>query len=342
MKARHILIAAGFCLVLSSFAFANGTKEVQAKSTSGKAINIALAMQSARTDQLSWAIANRIKDGIEKASNGEITVQILGPEVGNVEQELQGTSAGEYQMNQQADTVIEDYAPKYAVTAVPFLFPNPKSLQTALNGSIGQKINEALIKNGNVRILGRSMRGARELTANKPIRTLADLKGLKLRVPEIKTWVQIWKQLGALPTPVAWGEVYSALQTGLVDGQENPIGQIWEAKLYEVQKYIMMTNHLNDSFRWIINNKFYERLSKKDQQIVAQATREACIWGTAQLNTTQKERIQKMEKAGVKIIYPQMAPFYAAARPALRQIADTQWAPDVKQDLAKLGIDLGN
>ncbi|HEX7630090.1 MAG TPA: TRAP transporter substrate-binding protein, partial [Candidatus Methylomirabilis sp.] len=194
-----------------------------------------------------------------------------------------------------------------------------------------------LVKSGNMRILGLSRRGARLLTANIPIPSPAELKGLKLRVPEIPQWVAIWKEIGALPTPVAWPEVFTALQTGVVNGQENPILQIHEAKLYEVQKYVMMTEHLSPYFHWIANEKFLQGLSPANRKIVEDAVKSAADWGSTKQVEKAAELRAMMEKFGTKFIEVDKPKFIQAARPAIDRIASQQWAPEVKDLLKEIG-----
>ncbi len=299
------------------------------------ATTVTVAMHNARTEEIVWGIANRIKEHIEKTSKGAMTVKLLGPEVGGERELLEGTSRNEFQIVQSGDMGIAIYAPKYAVTSVPFVFPDYSLVQKAYEGKLGQKLNEAMIQNGNMRLLGLSKRGARLLTANKPITTPADIKGLKLRVPEIATWVAAWKEIGALPTPVAWPEVFTALQTGVVNAQENPILQIYEAKLYEVQKYVMLTDHLSAYFHWFGNAKFLQGLSPENRKIVEDAVKMATAWGSGkQEEKTAELRATLEKKHGVQFVTVDKQKFFQAAKPAIDRIAAQQWAPEVK-DLLK-------
>jgi tripartite ATP-independent transporter DctP family solute receptor len=296
---------------------------------------VTVAMHNARTEEIVWGIANRMKDHIEKTSQGAMTVRLLGPEVGGERELLEGASRNEFQIVQSGDMGIAIYAPKYAVTSVPFVFPDYGSVEKAYEGQLGQKLDADMTKNGNMRLLGLSRRGARLLTANKAIPTPAELKGLKLRVPEIATWVAVWKELGALPTPVAWPEVFTALQTGVVNGQENPILQIYEAKLYEVQKYVMLTDHLSAYFHWFGNTKFLAGLSAEHRKIVEDAVKMATAWGSGQQEEKSAELRNILEKKhGVQFVTVDKSKFFGTARPAVERIAAQQWAPEVK-DLLK-------
>ena len=307
------------------------------EAASAESKEFAVVMHTARTEPIVWGIAKQIKQQIEEGTKGELKVRLLGPEVGGERDLLEATSRGEYQMVQSGDMCIAYYAPRYSVTSVPYVFPGYTAVRKAYDGKLGEKINEAMIKNGKLRIIGLSKRGARLLTAKKPIYSPDDLKGTKLRVPEIKTWVEAWKGVGALPTPVAWPEVFTALQTGVVDAQENPIAQIYEAKLYEVQKYIMLTEHLAAYFHWLINEDHYQKLSTAHREIVLNAVRKATDWGTRQQEKKAAEQVVEMQKKyGVQIIFPNKHAFFEAAKPAINQIMKEKWAPEVKGYLAEI------
>ena len=303
----------------------------------GAKIDVAVAMHNARNEEIVWGIANRIKNDLEKNSKGEMVVKLLGPEVGGERDLQEGASRNEFQIFQSGDMGISTFGAKYAVTSVPFLFPGYEGVEKVYKGKLGEKLNEAMIKSGNLRILGLSRRGARLLTANIPIPTPAEVKGLKLRVPEIPQWVTVWKEVGALPTPVAWPEVFTALQTGVVNGQENPIMQIHEAKIYEVQKYVMMTEHLSPYFHWIANEKFLQGLSPANRKIVEDAVKSAADWGSSKQVEKAAELRAMMEKFGTKFIEVDKPKFIQAARPAIDRIASQQWAPEVKDLLKEIG-----
>lgn len=320
---RKVLLLTCVALMAFGSLFAQGAAEEGSK-------ELVVAMHSARTDTVVWGIAERIKEGIEDQTDGALMVRLLGPEVGGERDLLEATSRGEYQIMQSGDMVIAQYAPKYGVTSVPFVFPDYESVAMAYDGELGKKMDESLKENGNLRLIGRSLRGARLLTATKPIRTPADLKGVKIRVPEIATWLTVWQAVGAQPTPVAWSEIFTALQTGVVDAQENPIAQIYEAKLYEVQDYIMMTEHLLAYFHWVINDDFLNSLSSEQQQIVLDVVKDATDWGTSQQDAASQAKLEEIiDEYGVEVIEPDRKAFFDAAKPAIEKISREEWAPEV-------------
>ncbi|MCG8480631.1 MAG: TRAP transporter substrate-binding protein [Spirochaetales bacterium] len=331
MKRCIVCIAWMLCMV-GATVFASGDQE-----TAPEAAELVVAMHSARTDEIVWGIAERIKSEIEEQTDGRVLVRLVGSEVGGERDLLEATSRGEFQIVQSGDMVIANYAPEYGVTSVPFVFPDYESVARAYEGELGERMNEALIANGNMRLIGRSLRGARLLTARNPIMTPTDMEGVKLRVPEIDTWVQAWSSTGALPTPVAWTEVFTALQTGVVDAQENPIAQIYEAKLYEVQDYIMMTEHLLAYFHWCVNEEFFQSLSAADREIVQSVVRDATEWGTSRQDAKSQEQLDEMvTEHGVQVIQPDKEAFFAIARPAIQEISERLWAPEVSTLLAEI------
>ena len=187
------------------------TPSLPTTASAGAKIDVTVAMHNARNEEIVWGIANRIKTELEQKSNGTMVVKLLGPEMGGERDIQEATSRNEFQIMQSGDMGVSTWGAKYAVISAPWLFPGYDAVEKVYKGKIGQLLNEAMIKNGNVRIVGLSRRGARLLTASNPITNPSELKGLKLRVPEIPQWVAVWKQIGALPTPVAWPEVFTAM-----------------------------------------------------------------------------------------------------------------------------------
>ncbi|MDI3478313.1 MAG: TRAP-type transport system periplasmic protein [Thermoanaerobacterium sp.] len=277
--------------------------------------------------------AEMFKKIVEEKTNNAITVKlypgaVLGGEKDNIEQ----IKTGEIQMSIFGDILTSIFAPEYDPTVIPFIFPDIESVYKYWNGPFGEKIKQALEQRGNVILIGLEKRGARNLTTNKEIKKPEDLKGLKIRVPEIPTWVTVWKSLGTLPTSIAWNEVYSALQTKVVDAQENPYENIYSAKLYEVQKYTIKTEHLFNMFHWVVNKDFFNNLKPEYQQIILDAVKEATKWGDDQIEKKEEELEQKLKEAGMKIIEVDKEAFRKAAIPGIKEVAKG-WAPGVWDEI---------
>ena len=218
--------------------------------------------------------AEEFKRLVEERSEGRIKVNIfpggaLGSERDNIEQ----IQLNEVQISNIGDLLPTLLAPTYAAPTVPFVLEDIEMVREFWNGEIGQK-KRAVIEASDVVVVGLQERLPRNLTSQRPIRSVEDLKGLKLRVPDIASWTRVWTQLGALPTPIAWAEVYTSLELGVVDAQENPYAEIVTARFFEVQDYLTHTNHLTAVNHWIASKKFLDGLSTEDRSLILQAVEE--------------------------------------------------------------------
>jgi tripartite ATP-independent transporter DctP family solute receptor len=281
----------------------------------------------------------KFKELVEERSEGRIEINlfpdaVLGTELENLEQ----VKVNEVQMSIFGDNLVGQLAPEFSPTIVPFIYKNIDDVFAAWDGELGDLIKESVEAKGNQYVVALQARGARNLTASKAINTPADLRGLKIRVPEISSWITMWGALGAIPTPIAWSETYSALQTGVANGQENPISNIYANKIYEVNNYVMMTEHLYNVFHWTINKDFYNSLPSDLQDIIMDSAAEATEWGDSMLADAENALIEEMVSLGVNIIEVDKVEFINAASSAIETVAAT-WDPRVK---AMVDAYLGN
>lgn len=268
-----------------------------------------------------FKVGERLKTAIEDQTDGEITVTLLGTEVGGERDHLEGASYGEYAIALGGSMPMTLYAPQFAAADLPFVYSSSDEARKVYEGETGEALNQNLIANGNMRLVGLSTRNPRNLTSKEPVQSPADVSEVRLRVPEIAPWVTIWEQIGALPSPIAWPEVYTSLQTGVIDMQENPVDLIQAGKLYEVQDYINRTQHVYSFFHWLMNEDFYQSLSDEHRQIVLDAIDEATQWGDEMVEQGQQEIYAQLEAEGMEIIEPDVDAFRTAARPAIEEVA---------------------
>lgn len=276
-----------------------------------------------------YKVGALVKKNIEEKSQGKLTVRILGTEVGGERDHLEGVSSGEYQIALGGSMPMTLYAPKFAAADLPFVYSSSAEARKVYEGEMGKALNESLIANGGIRLVGLSVRNPRNLTSKFPVHTPKDIKGVKMRVPEIAPWIKVWTQIGALPSPIAWPEVYTSLQTGVIEMQENPVDFIYAGKLYEVQKYINKTEHVYSFFHWLMNDKFYNSLTDSERDIIMSSIKEATAWGDDFVSNGQNELYAKLKEKGMEVVVPDVAAFRKAAAPAVREIADT-YDPTVK------------
>lgn len=296
-----------------------------------KAVDIGFAMHTSPPGPEFEAV-NKFAELVKERSKGKVNVKIfhsavLGGERDNLEQ----LTVNEVQMTLFGDTLPNVVAPPYAATVVPFVFPNPEEIFKFWDGPAGAEGKKLIKDKAKLDVIAFFRRGDRHLSAKKAIRTPDDLKGLKLRVPEIPSWVRVWKELGASPTPVAWPEVFSGLQMGVIEAQENPCFNVNQAKLFEVQSHLMFTAHVPAVWHWTVSSRFLDGLMPELRQAVVSSIVDAAKHGDEvtkqQIDGVCKDLATKNKMTLVEV---DRGPFIAKARPAIDEIAKG-WAPSVRE-----------
>jgi tripartite ATP-independent transporter DctP family solute receptor len=212
---------------------------------------------------------------VEGRTNGAVDIRVYGAsQLGKDQEMLESVRLANLEMCAPS-TILPGSFPIFAFQELPFLFKDRDHVERALAGRVGYKLNEILGTKG-MMTLGFWENGFRKITNNtRPIRTPEDLKGIKLRVPKSPARVKLFRALGANPTTMSFKEVFSALQQGVIDGQENPLAQIASAKFHEVQKYMSISNHVYTPAYPLINKKFFTKLPKDIQHVLILAGHDA-------------------------------------------------------------------
>ena len=167
----------------------------------------------------------------------------------------------------------------------------------------GKKLAEIILNKTGVRVLGYYTLAFRQIfTTNAPVRTVSDLKGLKIRVPESPTYVNTFKLLGTAPTPVAWGETYTALETGVVGGLENTPESIFSASMHEVVNYMNLSNHISAPTTFSISDSVYQKLTPEQQAQLIEAAMEAGMFGLALTKKNDTEFREKLHQSELEIV----------------------------------------
>ena len=209
---------------------------------------------------------------INTKSGGRIEVQVYpANQLGNERDLAEGLRMGTIDMAYISQAVMENFEPKLGLFSLPFLFKNQEHAEKVVNGPIGQSLYDNILKEKGIRVFGSWRQNFRFVFSNKSIATASDFKGLKIRVPESPTYVNTFKALGANPTPLPWGEVYTSMQTHVVDAFEVQSTSVGTEKLYEVSKYVAKTHHIMASSLVMINEKKWQALSPDLQKIVSEA-----------------------------------------------------------------------
>ena len=259
---------------------------------------------------------------VEKGTQGEVEVQAFhASALGNERESLEGVKMGTIQMATLSSGPVAGFFSPVMVLGIPYLFSSAPAAWDAYNGEFGQAFAVAFQKQTGVRILGLTENGYRHFTNNtREIKAPQDMKGLKIRTMENPVHMVMVKGLGGAPTPIAFGELYTALQQKVVDGMECPIVLINDMKFYEVQKYMSLDGHLYDPLIIFINEDVYQKkLTPAQQTVVAEAAKMLAASHNGFSQQANIEGLQKLKDKGMVVYQPtkeEMAQYRALAQPA--------------------------
>ncbi len=253
---------------------------------------------------------------VEQKTNGRVKVQVGGSaQYGDDVEALTSMRLGTMAFSANSQGATSGVVPQFSVIGLPFLVQDLPQAWKLLDGPVGERLGGHAKEKGLV-LLALWDNGIRHTSNNvRPIKTPEDLAGVKIRTPPDPITVDIYKALGANPTPMPFSELYIALQQGVVDGQENPLMNIYSSKLHEVQKYVTLTGHKYESTPVLASKMVFDGLSKADQQAVIAAAAEAGRLNREMSQKADNELRGKMEAAGVQFNTVDPAPFLAKVKP---------------------------
>ncbi len=254
---------------------------VNALPVAAKVIKLAHLNPQTPFDIATAAVASVFKNEVEARTGGEIKVEIYpSGTLGNERETMEQVKAGITQSYIASVGGIAPFYPLIDITSMPFAYSSYEIGCQLYDGPFGQEMAEDTRSKTGIRVLGFIPQGFFQFTNSKrPIKTPADMKGLKMRTMNNPLHMEFMKSLGAAATPVAWAEIYTALQTGVVDGQHNPITVINLGKIFEVQKYLTLSNHMAGLYVWVINDAWFNGLKPEEKTAVQGAADAAVIAG---------------------------------------------------------------
>jgi TRAP-type transport system periplasmic protein len=265
----------------------------------------------------------KFKELVSERSDGRIEVQIHpSSAMGDEQQTFELLSQGSVEYGLIGTVDISTYFPKYSYD-IPYIFSSQEDFWKFWDGP-GKEIAAMIEEERGVRTDGVIYRGARYLTANRPIESVEDVKGLKLRLPPVKAYFKVWEGLGAIPTNVAFGEVYMALKTGVVEAQENPPETILNYKFYEAQKYLIATKHVYAPARILSSAKWWNTMNKDDQDLLTKAMEEGVAYANSITKDGDEKYVKELQELGMTLIEVDTDAFKEAVRPIIDQLAEDE------------------
>ncbi len=288
-----------------------------------------------------YAIGARdFKSAVEKATNGQVQVQLYpNRQLGDEKQMIEGMRFGTVDAAVITNAVIAQIEPSFQVNDLPFLFSNAAQAQKVLDGPVGQELAARLAKKG-ILTLGYMEGGFRQMLNNKkPVTTPDDVKGVKYRVMQNPTFIDMFNSMGGAAVPMAWGETFTAVQQGTVDGLEIPVAVIDSAKYFEVTKFLSLTNHTYSMIALLISKRAFDKLTPEQRKAVVEAGKVATAEQRKTVAQNELNLIDGLKKKGMTVnaigdtaqFRQSVAPMYEKAKSAVGDDLMKQVMEAVKQ-----------
>jgi tripartite ATP-independent transporter DctP family solute receptor len=263
---------------------------------------------------------------VKERTDGKVIIDVFPDgQLGGERETAEAVQMGTLEYVSVTSTILAGFVPEYLMFDLPFLFENDEAVYKFFDGKEGKdllKVNEAKGMVG----IGYLNNGFRVTTSNKPIKEPADVKGMSIRTMENPMHMATWKELGAHPTPLAFPELFTALQQGVIEAQENPVPVIATGRFHEVQDYISLTNHVNSMTVLVFNKNVWNNLPKEYQQIIKDAFAEAEAENKITKERMDQEHLKQISDDGCKIVKTEeinIAAFRQAIQPVYKMYEDT-------------------
>lgn len=244
--------------------------------------------------------AERLADNIEKATDGKITVEIFpSSQLGSWEEMQEQMEVGSVDIVIESIGSLERYSDLAGIEGVPFIYEDADHYFRTWDSDLGTEMMQAIKEDSGFFLTGAIYRGPRVLNSTEPINSLADAKGLKIRVPNQETYIQTWQALGTAPTPLSFNEVFSGLEQGAIEAQENPVNVARFNSFYEVAPYIANTNHLYGSNHFQLWGETYDGWDEETRAMYDEAVAEVSTWSREVALSELDDNVAFLEENGV-------------------------------------------
>ncbi|WMY11775.1 TRAP transporter substrate-binding protein [Paraburkholderia phenoliruptrix] len=251
------------------------------------------------------------RDRILKETGGKVEIQIFpNSQLGTDADMLSQVRSGAIDFFASSGLIVATLVPAASINGIGFAFQDYDHVWKAMDGDVGKYVINEFAKSNLVAFDKMWDNGFRQTTSSsKMVKSPADMAGFKIRVPPSPLWTSLFKSLGAAPTSIPWGETYSALQTHVADGLENPLAGIYFAKMYEVQKYLFKTNHMWDGFWFLANKRSWERMPEPLRAVITKNVNQSALQQRADVEKLNGALTSDLSKKGLQFFDVSPAPF---------------------------------
>ncbi|PSC06636.1 TRAP transporter substrate-binding protein DctP [Alsobacter soli] len=283
-------------------------------------------------------MAERIAKDVKDKSGGRLEIQVFpNAQLGTGKEMMDSVSAGVLQMTTEGAGAVSVFLPPLSVFEAPYLWRDAAHLAKAQGSPLFARMNEDLAAKRGMRLLAVTYYGKRHLTTgSKPVQKPADVAGLKLRVPPVDVFRAMVEAWGAQATPIAFPELYLALSQGAVDGQENPLPTIQSGKFYEVQKHLILTQHVITPRLPIVNEAFWKGLPAADRDLIKAAMDAAVAWQNQELLNQEAALVGQLKTAGMSVVEPDVELWRKPVLDVVPKRFEERWGKGTFDALANL------
>ena len=299
--------------------------------TSALAADTTLKLGHLANEDNPWHKASvKFGEELSRLTDGRIEVEVFPNEsLGKEIDLINGMQLGTVDMTITGES-LQNWAPMAALLAVPYAYKSIDHMDEVASGEIGDQIKEQIIEKVQIRPIAHFARGPRNLTSNRPITSPDDLNGLKMRVPNVPLFVDVWSALGANPGPMAFSEVFTSLQNGTIESQENPLALIRSANFNEVQSHVNMTEHVRSWIYLTIAESTWNKLSDEDKAAVLEAAAIAQEYERELFNASLDADRKYLEENGMTFVEVDGPAFQAKAKDAVLANVNDEIKPIVE------------
>ncbi|MFA1820096.1 TRAP transporter substrate-binding protein [Virgibacillus oceani] len=287
---KHIAVLLFF--VLGFLVGCNQSDTSGEAGSEGETVSIQLGHHHPANSQVDQ-LANKLSELTAEISDGDIDISVYpGGQLGEELEAIESINMGSMDMSIISPGLMDDYSALFGIETMPFLFDDWDHADRSLNGEVGEFLRDSLLESSSIRVMGYMHLGFRHMitTENHQINGLDDMQGLSVRSPESWVWTRMFELLEANPTPVTWGEAYTALQTGVVEGMESPASGVIDMNFHEVTDHLFLSQHMFGTISLVINESVYEGLSEQHKDIMIQAAEEAIDYTNEEVTRPDEEK----------------------------------------------------